>query len=182
MKETGIGFRKKRKPTNFLDISFKGGVLEIPQIEVDEDTNILLRNLIALEQCRINGSTAAGDDDPITAYALFMSCIIDTAADVEILQLKGIIVSRLGNNEQVAQFFNRLCKEVVVDYDRCDISRVFKEVNEHRNSAWNALRADLNRTYFGDPRSSLSFMTTIWSLYIAVMQLVLAFLNSRRRG
>ncbi|KAG6484275.1 hypothetical protein ZIOFF_061070 [Zingiber officinale] len=105
--------KRKQKATSFLDITFNKGVLEIPPLEIDDDTNILFRNLIAFEQCQ---KDASGNGN-ISAYASFMSCIIDTAADVELLQEKAIIINGFGNKKKVANLFSKLCKEVVIDHE-----------------------------------------------------------------
>lgn len=126
LEATRIKIKRKQKAISFLDITFKKGVLEIPQIEIDDDTDILFRNLIAFEQCQ---KSAFCYD--ISTYAWFLSRIIDTVADVELLQRKAIIINRLGNKKEVANLFSKLCKEVVVDQENCYMSRVFEEVAQY---------------------------------------------------
>lgn len=172
LKEAGIKFKKKQQPINLLDITFENGVLEIPPIEVDDDTNVLLRNLIALEQC---DTTIV--DYFFTTYAFFMSCIIDTAADVEILQRKDIIISGLGGNKKVARLFNELCKEVVVDTSKCYLSQVFKEVSEHSSRKCNIWRAYLTQKHFGNPCLIISLIVAILLFGIVVAQLIFTILH-----
>ncbi|XP_039140455.1 uncharacterized protein LOC120277664 [Dioscorea cayenensis subsp. rotundata] len=43
--------KKKGSATNFLDISFINGTIEIPQVKLHDNTNTLFRNLITFEQC-----------------------------------------------------------------------------------------------------------------------------------
>ncbi|XP_042430114.1 UPF0481 protein At3g47200-like [Zingiber officinale] len=124
---TRIKIKRKQKATTFLDITFKKGVLEIPQIEIDDDTNVLFRNLIAFEQCQNNPICNA-----ISTYVWFLSCIAETVADVELLQRKAIIINRLGSKKEVVKLFRKLCKEVVVDIQNCYISSVFKEIARYQ--------------------------------------------------
>ncbi|XP_042430400.1 UPF0481 protein At3g47200-like isoform X1 [Zingiber officinale] len=128
LEATGIKLEKKRNAMSFLDITFEKekGVLEIPQIRIDGDTNILLRNLIALEQCQ--KSTNCYE---ISTYAWVLSCIIDTDIDVELLHKKEIIIDRLSNTNEAVNLFSELCKEVVVDHKNYYISKVFKEVEKY---------------------------------------------------
>ncbi|KAG6484273.1 hypothetical protein ZIOFF_061068 [Zingiber officinale] len=181
LEETRIKFRRNKSPTDaqLLGITFeKGflkGVLTIPQFEVDDDTNILFRNLIALEQCDIRNIADVGA--PFTAYVFFMSCIIHTAADVEILQRNDIIISGIGSNRQVARLFNSLCKEVVVDSDKCYLSQVVKEVNAHSNSIWKSWWAELIYKYFRTPWSFISFAAAFLFFTMAVVQLTFTIKN-----
>ncbi|XP_042422886.1 UPF0481 protein At3g47200-like [Zingiber officinale] len=168
--ETGIKMKRKQKATSFLDITFNKGVLEIPPLEIDDDTNILFRNLIAFEQCQ---KDASGNGN-ISAYASFMSCIIDTAADVELLQEKAIIINGFGNKKKVANLFSKLCKEVVIDHENCYISGIFKGVNEHNIHKWNTWCADLNPKYFPNPSLCTSFIVILLFI-IAIMQFALLF-------
>ncbi|XP_042419368.1 UPF0481 protein At3g47200-like [Zingiber officinale] len=127
LEATRIKFKRKQKAMSFLDITFKTGVLEIPQIEIDDDSNIFFRNLIAFEQCQNNAIC-----NDISSYVWFLSCIAETVADVELLQRKAIIVNRLGSKKEVVKLFRKLCKEVVVDIQNCYISSVFKEIARYQ--------------------------------------------------
>ncbi|XP_042423663.1 UPF0481 protein At3g47200-like [Zingiber officinale] len=175
LEETGIKFRRKQRATCLLGITFKKGVLEIPQFEVDDNTNILFRNLIAFEQC-YNRSSAIVDGS-FAAYASYMSCMISTAADVEILQQNKIIIRGIGNNKQVAEFFNKLCKEVVVNHGKCYVSQIFKEVNKYSRAERNRWWADLNRRYFHSPWSVISVIAAISLFAITFTQLIFTMLN-----
>nr|XP_019703195.1 putative UPF0481 protein At3g02645 [Elaeis guineensis] len=100
--EAGIDI-KVRQMDNFLNISFdkRKGLLEIPTIQVDDSTNLIIRNLIALEQCCKDVGMQ------ITCYSIFMDAIIDTEKDVALLSQKGIIDRRLVNDRDIALVFQR---------------------------------------------------------------------------
>ncbi|XP_042426548.1 UPF0481 protein At3g47200-like [Zingiber officinale] len=101
LEATGIELKRKQKAMSFLDITFNEGVLEIPQIRIDDDTDILFRNLIALEQCQ--KSTNCYD---ISTYAWVLSCITCTVNDVDRLQQKEIIINGFSNTNEVVNLFN----------------------------------------------------------------------------
>ncbi|URD97895.1 UPF0481 protein [Musa troglodytarum] len=107
LKEAGVHIRKKKKKKakSFMDITFRDGKMEIPQLLVDDQTNTLLRNLIAFEQCCNEASRH------VTSYVGLIDCIVDTTADVALLQQSKIIINGMGNGEEVATLFNRLGKE-----------------------------------------------------------------------
>ncbi|CAL9151448.1 unnamed protein product [Musa hybrid cultivar] len=168
--EAGVHFRKK-KATNLLDITFHNGVMEIALLQIDDSTETFLRNLIAFEQCSKNVSLH------VTAYAALMDCIINTAADVALLQQHGIIVSGLGDGKQVANLFNQLCKEVTLDYENSYVSGIYKDVNKHWTNKYNQWRARLNHDYFSNPWAVISVFAAILLFGLAITQTIYSALS-----
>ncbi|CAO2170194.1 unnamed protein product [Urochloa humidicola] len=87
--EAGIEFKRKENgednPHSLLDISFSDGVLEIPQLPIDQNTGSLFRNFVALEQT----DPQFGND--FTAYVTFESQLISISSDVAMLSKKGVL-------------------------------------------------------------------------------------------
>ncbi|KAF2288432.1 hypothetical protein GH714_007450 [Hevea brasiliensis] len=71
LNEAGIRF-KKSKTRSLKDISFKGGVLRLPVIVVDDATESIFLNLIAFERFHV------GAGNEVTSYVFFMDNIIDS--------------------------------------------------------------------------------------------------------
>ncbi|CAL9083540.1 unnamed protein product [Musa textilis] len=172
--EAGVHIRKKKKKAkSFLDITFRDGKMEIPEIQVDDHTNTLLRNLIAFEQCCKEAS------HHVTAYAGLIDCIVDTAADVALLQQSKIIISGMGSGEEkVATLFNRLGKEVTIDDPRrSNFSRIYKEANEHYGARCNKWRARLNHDYFSNPWAIVSVAAAIFLFILTTTQTIYIILS-----
>ncbi|XP_018674918.2 UPF0481 protein At3g47200-like isoform X2 [Musa acuminata AAA Group] len=174
LREAGVHFRRKKEATSFLDISFKNKKMEIPQLQVDDGTNALFRNLIAFEQCYDEVSSH------VTAYASLMDCIVDTAADVALLQKRGIIVSGLGDSKEIALLFNKLCKEVAINDNECHLSSIFRDVNKHCNTRCNKWRATLNHDYFGNPWAIVSLSAAFFLFVLAITQTILRIITFAR--
>ncbi|KAF8015741.1 hypothetical protein BT93_H1312 [Corymbia citriodora subsp. variegata] len=85
------------------DIRFKNGKLEIPALSIQDHTESQFRNLIAYEQHR-----QGGDINYFTDNVTFMDCLINTSKDVKVLHCAGIIRNYLGDDEVVAQMFNKM--------------------------------------------------------------------------
>nr|XP_023922397.1 UPF0481 protein At3g47200-like [Quercus suber]POE98009.1 upf0481 protein [Quercus suber] len=81
--------------------------LLIPEFVVDNGTEELFRNLMALEQCHYP------DDAYICDYIKLLDFLINSEEDVELLIDKRIIVNLLGSNTEVAKMINRLLREIV---------------------------------------------------------------------
>lgn len=174
--ESRVEVKKKRGDacSSFLDLSFdsRRGLLEIPEIHVDDGTNTLLRNLIAFEQCLPSVS------DHLTTYAWFMDSVIDNSADVALLRRKHVLVSGLGSDEEVAKMFNSLCKEVMVDHNQCYLKKTIQEVNKYYGNKFNRCCAILNHNYFSNPWASISVVAAIVLFVLTFLQTLYTICSS----
>lgn len=167
LKEVGVQFRKG-EDSDLLDIKFEGGVLEIPPLIIDDNTVPLLLNFVAYEQC---------DEDAkpfFTNFFMFFDSLINSHNDVEILHKNGIINHVLGSDKDVANLFNKLCREIVYDLDECYLSKQMKGVNEYCKAyyatRWHVWWTNLIRDYFSSPWTFLSLLAAIVLLLLTAAQ------------
>ncbi|XP_008800520.2 UPF0481 protein At3g47200-like [Phoenix dactylifera] len=174
--EAGVKI-KVRKEGNFLDISFdkENGLLEIPAIRVQDSTNLIFRNLIALEQFNTDFGMK------ITCYSIFMDSIIDTEKDVALLRQEGIICCRHVNDKDIALLFNELCKDIIFVASQNYFDLLCMEVNDYCNSRWNRWRARLMRDYFSNPWAILSVIAAAVLLVLTILQTVFSVLSYTRQ-
>ncbi|XP_034225653.1 UPF0481 protein At3g47200-like [Prunus dulcis] len=159
----GIKF-KKREANSFLDIRFCNGVLEIPNITLDDLRTDIFLNLVAFEQCYSHCSKH------ITTYAALMSCLISTPVDAAFLSDKNIIENYLGTDEEVAHFFKNLGKDVPFDIDESYLCKLFKDVNEYHRNIWHVRWAGFRFKYFDNPWSFLSAVAAVVLLLLTAIQ------------
>ncbi|KAG9457860.1 hypothetical protein H6P81_002368 [Aristolochia fimbriata] len=164
LEECGIRFRKRRRES-FLEVRFSHGVMEIPQITVQDSTNYLFLNLAALEQ----SNPRCGHQ--MTTYITFMDCLIGSAKDVRVLCRNRIVENWLGSEAEVAALFNKLGREVTIEEQGFYLAELFREVNRYYRTDWHAWRASLVHDYFRNPWATLSLLA-------AVILLVLTFVQS----
>ncbi|KAL0908691.1 hypothetical protein M5K25_023196 [Dendrobium thyrsiflorum] len=164
LREAGIEFRRSQKSDQFWDIKFKDGVLYIPRLIIEDGTKILFHNLIALEQRHLECG------NQITSYFSFMDDLINSEADVRYLHDKGIIDHGLGSNGAVADMFNRLCREVVIDPSDCYLSELSEQVNRYYKNKWNTWRASFTHKYFSNPWVFISLIAAISLLLLSAGQ------------
>ena len=112
------------------------------RLEVEDSTECLFRNLMALEQCHY----------PLEAYICnyfaLLDYLIDTREDVELLVEKKIIVNRLGSNEAVAKIVNTLALEIT-ETGSCYYALANK-LNDHYDQCCNRNMGHLRSTYFSN--------------------------------
>ncbi|KAL3609606.1 hypothetical protein D5086_000626 [Populus alba] len=146
--EAGIQF-KKGKTKSLRGISFRGWVLELPVIVVDDATEATFLNLIAFERLHV------GAGNEVTSYVFFMDSIIDNERDVALLHSRGIIQNAIGSDMAVAELFKSLSKDIALDPDS-SLEVVRMQVNAYCQMPWNEWRANLIHTYFRNPWALLS--------------------------
>ncbi|KAA8541097.1 hypothetical protein F0562_025060 [Nyssa sinensis] len=117
LRGTSVVFKKKDS-TKFTDIEFSKGVLYIPPLVIHDSTKSIFLNLMVFEQYYPRCS------NDVTSYVSFMDGLINSAKDVEYLYDKGIIDHGLGSNEDVANLFNNLRKDIVFDTNDSYLAKV----------------------------------------------------------
>ncbi|XP_058077627.1 UPF0481 protein At3g47200-like [Magnolia sinica] len=158
----GVRFKKNDKVSSFLDVKFSKGVMEIPLLSIYGSTDQLLRNFIAFEQCLpITGSH-------ITSYAILMNFLIDTSADVDLLNQNKIIEHSLGSNDEVARLFNQMLNGFAIDIETCYLSGLFEEVRAYSEHVWHAWRASMVRNYFSSPWAIISLIAGIFAFILTI--------------
>ncbi|KAH0681919.1 hypothetical protein KY289_019671 [Solanum tuberosum] len=177
--EAGISFVKEdnhRDNKNLFDnIKFENGLMTIPCFQVEDDTEILLRNLIAYEQQSIDVQPKYFSD-----FATFMDYLIDSDKDVNLLRQKGIIENWIGEDKEVASIFNKIGNGVGV-YSNFYYKVECRKAVEHCEKPWNRMKANLKHNYFSNPWVGASTMAAIILLILTTIQTILAFTGSIKK-
>ncbi|KAJ4773396.1 hypothetical protein LUZ62_057653 [Rhynchospora pubera] len=163
LQEAGITF-KKADSKSIFNVHFSNGVLRIPYTPIEEATRPQIMNLIAFEQC------SGQKHKPLSSYAVFMDCIVNTSRDVLILQQNEIIENKLADEKAAAEFFNQLRYCIYLDYEDHHLAELFKNVKKYCDSSWQKYRAKLHRDYFSNPWSIISFIAGIVLLLLTFLQ------------
>ncbi|CAN6329386.1 unnamed protein product [Urochloa humidicola] len=168
LEEAGVKIMPRKNAKSFLDVSFRGGVLEIPLLRLFDYSVPLFRNLIAFEQ------TYPATASRVTAYAIFMDCIVKTAEDVRILHRSGVLVNHMnGEREDTALgFFSGLCAEAHTSADRNYLAGVMEEIARYQRGRWPRWRAALVRDYFSNPWVTTAVVAGAIGLSLTVLQTV----------
>ncbi|RDX86925.1 UPF0481 protein, partial [Mucuna pruriens] len=146
LSEAGVRFKGNTDSHRcLLDLKFSGGVLEIPQLFVEDGTEVLFRNMVALEQCHYPR------DSYITDYVAVMDFLINTSRDVDILVRKGVLVNWLGDTHSVANMFNGLCKNITPANVSSDYVTLCKSLNDFCRNPLHKLKSTLRRDYCHTP-------------------------------
>ncbi|KAI3960476.1 hypothetical protein MKW98_002975 [Papaver atlanticum] len=166
----GVGFKKGSAQGSFLDIKFsrRTGILEIPPLCIYDETDPLLRNLIACEQ-------SYGGGYHITSYVSMMDFLINSADDVKLLRKQGIISNYLGCDEDVSDMFNKLCVGIILGGPY--YSKYINDINEFYKKRRNIWKATLKREYFKSPWAIVSVLAAILLIALTIISTVFGILS-----
>ncbi|PKU84143.1 UPF0481 protein [Dendrobium catenatum] len=170
-REAGIKFRRSRSSA-LTTISFdsKHGILTLPEITVDDSTEYVFLNMVALEHIHAE----SGSD--ISSYVAFMGALVDSAEDVKLLHRHGIVKNGLGSDEDFANLFNRMSQEVIVDQGG-SLGVVQSEVEKYCQRRCNNCCAYLKHTYFRNPWTAISVFAAAFAIFLTLVSTVVSFLQ-----
>ncbi|XP_023890200.1 UPF0481 protein At3g47200 [Quercus suber] len=167
--EAGVKFEVGTSKCYF-DIKFEKGVLKIPSIELNDMTEVVTRNIMALEQTRYI------ENAYFTDYFFFMDLLIDTKEDVHLLCDKKILVNYLGDNNAATLMINSLNKGIIWTTMRDDYINLCKELNSFYENPWHRRKATLKREYFSTPWRTASTAAAIILLFLTFIQTIFSII------
>ncbi|XP_044476247.1 putative UPF0481 protein At3g02645 [Mangifera indica] len=175
---SGVKFKRHDVPDCLLDIRlgeqkqripcFKVKELKLPFLPVDDNTEPLLRNIMALEQLHYS------NDAWICSYVKLLDYFIETEEDVDLLHGKGIIENCLGDNASVANIFNKICNEISLT--ESSYYNITRDLKAHYRNPWNHSKAKLSSVYFNDLWTGTASVAAIVLLLLTVTQTVFSIL------
>ncbi|KAK9141658.1 hypothetical protein Syun_011058 [Stephania yunnanensis] len=152
LREAGVKFKAAPPGTHLLDIKFQNKTLEIPTIQVEDQTEPLFRNMIAYEQCY--GETSYMVD----YFSIVIDDLISSPSDVALLKRKGIVTNWLGDDEEVSKMVNKMGKNVYISREDFQYKDLYKQLNDHYHTPWHKWKAKLKQDYFNSPWSLIAFL------------------------
>ncbi|KAK7322519.1 hypothetical protein VNO77_25902 [Canavalia gladiata] len=167
----GVRFKVHTESKSLLDLRFSGKVLEVPQLEVEDYTEILFRNMLALEQCHYPY------DSYITDYVTIWDFLVNTERDVDLLVRKKVLVNWLGDNDQVAKMFNGLGKNIIVTNFDSHYSQILQNLDDYWKHPCHKWKAGLHRDYCNTPCQTATSIAAILLLFFSLLQSICSVLQ-----
>ncbi|KAJ9174317.1 hypothetical protein P3X46_017354 [Hevea brasiliensis] len=130
---TVSGIRFKPFYEASLEISFKRGfwgILRLPPVIVDESLFLpMFLSLASYEKCPdfLNGKE-------VTSYIWFLDSLIQHPDDVKVLREAGILINFFGSEEEIAELFKMVAKDLVPNPDL--YSNLRFEIEVHYKKKW----------------------------------------------
>ena len=170
--EAGVKFKvSSSKCLHDIKFDLKNGVLEIPCLQLYDDTEVLIRNVMALEQY------SNWDKNYVMDYFLFMDFLINTTKDIDLLCNKGIVANYLGDNKAAASFINNLNTNIVPPGFDSNHIRIYKDLNTFYEKPWHRWKATLRHQYFSTPWRTASTIAAFILLGLTFIQTVCSIIQ-----
>ncbi|KAF8393097.1 hypothetical protein HHK36_021338 [Tetracentron sinense] len=154
-------------PTNgdMTTISFdpKTVTLYLPTISLDVNTEVILRNMVAYEASTSSGPLV------LARYTELMNGIIDTEEDAKMLRERGIILSRLKSDEDVANLWNGMSKSIRLTKVPF-LDKVIEDVNKYHSGRWKVKVLKTMKNYVLGSWQFLTFLAAILLLLLTMFQ------------
>ncbi|KAL3829299.1 hypothetical protein ACJIZ3_018101 [Penstemon smallii] len=172
LREANVKFKRNEEVTTLFKVEFKNGTMLLAPMTIEDRTESFLRNLIAYEQYFQDTQSSF-----VTDYVKFLDCLIDSSRDVEILSRFGIIENWLGDDEVVANMFNKLTDSVTGPGKRFIYGEIFENVNFHCRRKRNRWMAKLRRNYLNSPWAIISIFVAVVIVLLTITQTVFSILQ-----
>ncbi|XP_058761666.1 UPF0481 protein At3g47200-like [Vicia villosa] len=161
--------------TTFKSMWF-GGELRLPTFMNNDIIFYLFTNSIAYEMC-----PDVHYDYECCAFLSFMDSLVDNADDVKELRSAGILQNLVGNDEELAKFFNDLgdylptkicchvCYTNAVTY--CNkYNHIKRQIEKHYTNKWKTWFAQAYNTHFNTPWAMVAFIAASLALILTFIQ------------
>ncbi|CAK7356978.1 unnamed protein product [Dovyalis caffra] len=130
LSNSGVSFIPTKGNISTINFNNEKAAFYLPTINVDLNSEVMFRNLIAYEISNASGPLI------FTRYIELMNGIIDTGEDVRLLREKGIIINRLKSDEEVANMLNGMNDYKAIRLTKAPIDKVIEDVNKYHDSRW----------------------------------------------
>ncbi|GKA12502.1 putative UPF0481 protein [Tanacetum coccineum] len=163
MAKAGILFSPVNGGISEISFNNKTSTLSLPVINLDVNTEVFLRNLVAYEACVAAGPLV------LARYTELMNGIIDTEEDAKYLSERGIVLNHLKSDKEVADLWNGMSKSVkLTKVPKMD--KVIEDVNKRYAQTWRVKLSKFTRTYVFGSWKILTLFAALFMLFLTFVQ------------
>ncbi|GLJ34975.1 hypothetical protein SUGI_0703930 [Cryptomeria japonica] len=168
LRNVGISFKPSADgKLRFDNRRFTGSYFVLPKIIVGDDTETILRNLIAYDECqRYRPSPEA---TIISQYISIIVDLIESEKDVSLLREQEIIECQMGRDNEIGDMFHNLDKEVTIQNIE-QFQEVVKQTTDHYHSVLNLWIREFKEEYYSRPWYFVSLLMALFVLGMTAAQ------------
>jgi hypothetical protein len=130
---------------------------------MDNSTATIYLNMIAYEMC-----PDFVNDYGVSSFVYFMNSLIDHPKDVKELRSSGILINSDGTDEEVANIFNIIGEDLMVDIEK--YYEVRSKMNDHYENTCKTWIAQGIHTYLSNPWAFIAFLGAFIALVLTFIQ------------
>ncbi|KAH6800728.1 hypothetical protein C2S52_001192 [Perilla frutescens var. hirtella] len=161
--EAGVRFMPTKEGISSFNFDERSLTLYIPAVKVDENTEVVLRNLVAYEACMASGPLI------LTRYTELMNGIVDSEVDAKQLCQRGIIINHLKSEKEVAELWNGMSKSVRLTRV-ASLDKVIADVNRFYSERWRVKCGNFMKEYVFGSWRILTFLAAVVMVLLMSLQ------------
>ena len=167
-----IVIKPGRKPKSpFEMIRFSNGILRIPKLHLFETrTEMIFRNLIAYE------TSPACKTSAVQEFVIFMDYLIDTVADLQVLEQSGVIENRLGCDQAGVELWSSLNVSTTTGFTQ-ELIEITVALNLYCSTPYRKLLQEFFNRFLSRPWFVVSLITAIIITSATIIQTVFTILS-----
>ncbi|KAJ6872493.1 hypothetical protein NC651_031573 [Populus alba x Populus x berolinensis] len=171
--EAAIHFKKSRNDQCLLNVTFTStkGELRIPRLQIDDHTELLFGNLIALEWCHYKG-----EESYISHYVKLLETLVAKPKDVALL-IKNNIIDTKRDGASVKNLIDKLSAETSEEYSI--YYNLYKQLDTHYQNSWLKNSAYFREVYFGNLWKSTATLSATVLLLFTLVQTICSVISLR---
>ncbi|KAG8379761.1 hypothetical protein BUALT_Bualt07G0123100 [Buddleja alternifolia] len=146
-----------------IDFDKESHTFRIPIVNLDVNSEVVLRNLVAYEACSSSGPLV------LTRYTELMNGIIDTENDIKLLCERGIIINHLKNEKEVMGLWNGMSRSIRLTKVP-SLDKVIGDANKFYNGKWKVKFGKFMKRYVFGSWRILTFLAAIMLLIVTTLQ------------
>ncbi|KAG2700230.1 hypothetical protein I3760_07G222100 [Carya illinoinensis] len=166
----GVKFRTAKGGLEKINFDNSSGTFYLPVIHLDDNSEVVLRNLVAYEAC------IAPEVMVVTRYAELMNGIVDTKEDVKILREAGIIVNRLKSDAEVTTLCNGITKSVSLTKVPI-LDKAIEGANTYYSRSWKVRMNVTMKKYVFASWPFLTFLAANILILLSIMETACSMYN-----
>ncbi|XP_047340982.1 UPF0481 protein At3g47200-like [Impatiens glandulifera] len=172
LEEANVRLKTTSKLTrSIFDITFRKGELEIPGFNIDDDSEVEIRNFIAFELCQRPSNKRF-----FSHYVIFMDHLIASSDDVDLLTRRGIFNNQMIEAKSVDNMLSKLTRNIISS-NYYTYNNISKDLNEYCERPWNKWSANLKQKYFNTPWAIISFIAALVLLGLTITQTLFSIIS-----
>lgn len=168
----GVKFLATTQDLTTIKFDVKTATFYLPEITLDCNTEVVLRNLVAYE------SSVEAGPMVFTRYTELINGIIDTEDDVKLLRKCKVIKNRMKSDKEVADLWNEMMKSVRLTKVPF-IDKALEDVNKYYNGRMSVKLGKFMKKYVLGSWQILTLLAAVLLLMLTCVQAFCTVYNCR---
>ncbi|CAK9218694.1 unnamed protein product [Sphagnum jensenii] len=173
---TLAGIKIKALPGTLNMVSFQGGCLSLPIIEIRDNFETTFRNLAIYESCSLNHESQC----TIAGYILLLGDLIGSLDDVRLLIKHGVFINRVGPEIAIFDMWRSLNKGIWVGNVSKSTIAVGENLNKHCKSRKNVIITEFSQLFCSRPWYVVSAIAVTLVTLATLIQTYTAVIGSNK--